>query len=140
MTKEKIKKIFNLIGIAFCVCLIVIGIVFIACPAKSYNCETPKDAIFGADFYTYEYDATSKAATNAAVAARNIRELGGMLAIYVGVFYIMSGLLLGLYCTKSLLLCMTDSKAMLIKAPEPEKEAVKVLPEEPTETQMPDNV
>lgn len=72
--------------------LILAGIVFALTPPDSFRSQSVSDHAFGADYYTYEYEATQAAANNAAVAANNLREMGTAQAHYVGVAFIMAGL------------------------------------------------
>ena len=88
----KKERTWNLIGFVAGLILIVVGIVYIATPADHYYTSTTDSATFGADFYTYEYRATRAAADNAAVAANNLRELGGKLALYNGTLFMVLGL------------------------------------------------
>ena len=88
----KKERTWNLIGFVAGLILIVVGIVYIATPADHYSTSTTDSATFGADFYTYEYRATRAAASNAAVAANNLRELGGKLALYNGTLFMVLGL------------------------------------------------
>ena len=88
----KKERTWNLIGFVAGMILILVGIVYIATPADHYYTSSTDSAAFGADFYTYEYRATRAAADNAAVAANNLRELGGKLALYNGTLFMVLGL------------------------------------------------
>ena len=88
----KKERTWNLIGFVAGMILILVGIVYIATPADHYYTSSTDSAAFGADFYTYEYRATQAAASNAAVAANNLRELGGKLALYNGTLFMVLGL------------------------------------------------
>ena len=88
----KKERTWNLIGFVAGMILILVGIVYIATPAYHYYTSSTDSAAFGADFYTYEYRATQAAASNAAVAANNLRELGGKLALYNGTLFMVLGL------------------------------------------------
>ena len=91
--QAKRKNIWDLLGFIVGLALALAGIVFLATPAETYSTHSPDMASFGADFYTYQYDATRDAALNAAVTANNLRELGGKLAVYSGVFFMAAGAL-----------------------------------------------
>lgn len=108
MTKRNIEKIFAIIGVALAVAIIITGICFIASPASSYSTDSGDEVKFGADFYTYMYDVTRIAARNAAVTANNLSEIGDVMAIYSGMFFIFSGLLAGLCSTKKLVLILAE--------------------------------
>ena len=88
------EKTWSLIGMAVGLIVILIGFVFMATPADSYTTESTDYASFGADYYTYEYDATRAAASNAAVTANNLRELSSKLALYSGMFFVVLGVLI----------------------------------------------
>ncbi len=96
------KKFFNLLGVIIGVVTIILGIVFISTPADTYRTSIPDEASFGADFYTYEYEATRIVAVNAAVTANNIRELSYKLALYSGSLFIVAGLLILIYYLEKL--------------------------------------
>lgn len=98
----KVKDLLNLAGAFVGIVMIIFGVIFIATPADSYSTKTTDYASFGADFYTYEYDATRAAATNAAVTANNLRELGEKVALYAGFAFIFSGLFAVLHFAKQL--------------------------------------
>ena len=95
------EKTWSLIGMAVGLIVILIGFVFMATPADSYTTESTDYASFGADYYTYEYDATRAAASNAAVTANNLRELSSKLALYSGMFFVVLGVLIVLPNAKS---------------------------------------
>ena len=78
----KREKIFNLIGIIIGIAIIIVGctVMFdkhVTAPNLNNDnvnisvSDTTSDASFGADFYTYEYDATQAAANNTAISADN---------------------------------------------------------------------
>jgi len=96
------KKIWNLVGAIVGVIVIIMGIAFIFTPADTFSTESVKDASFGADFYTYEYQATQAAAHNTAVTANNMRELGEKLALYAGMAFVVAGLLITLHFLKEM--------------------------------------
>ncbi|MBR2415043.1 MAG: hypothetical protein IKB13_11130 [Clostridia bacterium] len=110
------KKMLNIIGAVIGVIVIILGVVFIATPADSYYTDSADYASFGADFYTYQYQATRDAVTNTAVTANNIRELGEKVALYAGMAFILAGLLIVLYFAKNLLDCC-PAKAQPIASP-----------------------
>ena len=84
------EKTWSLIGMAVGLIVILIGFVFMATPADSYTTESTDYASFGADYYTYEYDATRAAA----VTANTLRELSSKLALYSGMFFVVLGVLI----------------------------------------------
>ena len=84
------EKTWSLIGMAVGLIVILIGLVFMATPADSYTTESTDYASFGADYYTYEYDATRAAA----VTANTLRELSSKLALYSGMFFVVLGVLI----------------------------------------------
>lgn len=92
--KLKSVKFWNMVGIIAGVAIIVLGIVLACMPADSYTTQTNnKSVTFGADYYTYQYEASSNAATNAAAAANNLRQIGEKLALYAGLLFVVIGLL-----------------------------------------------
>lgn len=94
------KNIWSWVGVCVGVIILTVGIVFCSSAPESYNTKSVEDVSFGADFYTYEYAATRIAASNAAIAANNIRELGMFFAKYAGFFFIAMGLLVILHYIK----------------------------------------
>ena len=96
------KKIWNIVGAAIGVVVIIMGIVFAATPANTYSTDSADTASFGADFYTYQYKATKIVAQNAAVTANNLREVGEKMALYAGMAFIVAGLLITLHFVKEL--------------------------------------
>ena len=96
----KKESLWNLIGLILGLAIVIAGVIFAAAPADSYHTSSPKSAEFGADFYTYQYDATRIAADNAAVTANNIRELGHAIALYTGFSFIFAGLLIAVHFGK----------------------------------------
>lgn len=98
--REKRRNIWDLLGFIVGLAMILAGIVFLATPAETYSTRTPDSASFGADFYTYQYDATRATAQNAAVTANNLRELGGKLAAYSGTFFLAAGALTAIHYGK----------------------------------------
>lgn len=80
-------------GIIIGIAMILMGLIFAMTPPESYSTETADYASFGADYYTYQYEATKIVARNAAVTANNIRELGEELALYFGVAFMFAGAL-----------------------------------------------
>lgn len=99
---QKTGKIWNILGLILGFAVVVMGIVLIFTPAHSFSASSADYASFGADFYSYQYDATRIAAGNAAVTANNIRELGGKLALYAGLAFVITGLLIVLHYAKCL--------------------------------------
>lgn len=84
----------NLIGCILGVVILLVGVVFCVTPPDSYNTTSTDYATFGADYYTYQYDATRAVASNAAVTANNLREIGRAQARYVGVLLMVIGALI----------------------------------------------
>lgn len=97
----KNQKLWNFIGLVLGLVIVITGIIFACAPADSYSTSYPtKDVEFGADFYTYQYEATRFAAKNTATTANNIRELGHALALYAGFSFIFGGLLVMIHFGK----------------------------------------
>lgn len=96
------EKVWYGMGCILSVLVIIAGIVFALTPPESYRTKSISDHIFGADFYTYEYEATQIAGTNSAVAANNLRELGIAQAHYVGVAFVAMGLFALLHFARKL--------------------------------------
>lgn len=108
----KNAKTWNLAGFAVGILAIILGIVFLTSPADTYETTSPgRDTTFGADFYTYEYSATRAAASNAAITANNLRELGGKLALYSGFLFILAGALTAVHFGKAYFTAEQDGAA-----------------------------
>ncbi|MBR1764412.1 MAG: hypothetical protein IJ746_03360 [Ruminococcus sp.] len=60
----KAKKVFSGVGIVGAAAQIIISVIAIFTELEYHSYGYLKDTAFGADFYTYEYDATRKAADN----------------------------------------------------------------------------
>lgn len=106
----KNQKLWNFIGLVLGLVIVITGIIFACTPADSYSTSYPaKEVEFGADFYTYQYEATRFAAKNTAITANNIRELGHALALYAGFFFIFSGLLVVVYFGKKFFCAECDA-------------------------------
>lgn len=105
------EKTWNLIGVILGLAVIVVGLVFMFTPAHSYSTNSTDYATFGADYYTYQYSATRTVASNAAVTANNLRELGEKLAVYAGTFFMILGALISLNYGKKLLVCEAPAAA-----------------------------
>ena len=95
-TMEK-EKTWSAIGLLLGIIVVVVGIIFMATPAAEYGTNTPEYASFGADYYTYQYDATRDAAINVGVVAENLRAMSAKLALYAGFGFVVLGLLLCLH-------------------------------------------
>lgn len=107
-------KTWNLAGLAVGIVAIILGIFFLTSPADTYETTSPgRDTSFGGDFYTYEYSATRAAASNAAITANNLRELGGKLALYSGFLFILAGALTVVHFGKA---CFADGQPEKAKA------------------------
>lgn len=89
----KKEKVWNLMGLVLGLVILIVGIVFAVTPPDSYSTTSTEYASFGGDYYTYEYDATRAAASNAAVTANNLREIGAAQAKYFGFLFITVGAL-----------------------------------------------
>ncbi len=134
------KRTWDLIGVLLGVVILIVGITFYATPPDSFSTSYASSAAFGADFYTYQYDATRIAADNAAVTANNIRELGKTMAHYAGFFFIAAGLLTLVHFGKNYFavedaapIAAEDASAVSVPAPLPEEEpAAADVPEEPS--------
>lgn len=91
--KLKSVKFWNMLGMIAGIAIIILGIVIVLTPADSYTTSTSIDVKFGADYYTYQYEASRNAAGNAAAAANNLREVAQKLALYTGLLFVVMGLL-----------------------------------------------
>lgn len=109
------NKIWDYLGLCVGIFAIVVGIVFLLTPPDSYYTSSADVASFGADYYTYQYDATRIVASNAAVAANNIRELGVALSNYSGFFFIITGMLVLIHYGK---ICFSEYTAPVSKIEE----------------------
>ena len=93
MSILKNKKMWDLAGMVLGLIILIAGIVFMSSPPDSYNTRTTDYASFGGDYYTYQYDATCVVASNTAVTANNLREIGEALAKYFGFLFVAVGAL-----------------------------------------------
>ena len=143
----KAKKRLNMLGVLIGLVVIVFGVLCIANPADSYNTQSADYASFGADYYTYQYQATRDAVSNTAVTANNIRELGEMIATYAGAAFIVAGLLIMIYFSKANVdlklekeliakpLAVPPAETVFDYTPQPEAQpVVEAQPDAPTET------
>lgn len=106
----KSERVWHGIGCGLSVLLIILGIAFALTPPQSYRTKSGRDNIsFGADFYTYEYEATQIAGSNSAVAANNLREIGVAQAHYVGTAFVASGLFGLLHFARKLVMALPES-------------------------------
>ena len=137
----KRKNIWDLLGVVVGLALVLAGIVFLATPAETYSTRSTDVASFGADFYTYQYDATRAAAQNAGATANNLRELGGKLATYSGTFFLAAGALTiihyGRRCFAVGAPAAPEAPVVPGDAPEVEAEAVQPAASAPPEDQQP---
>lgn len=104
------EKTWVVIGLLLGIVVVVVGIVFMATPAAEYGTNTPEYASFGADYYTYQYDATRDAAINIGVVADNLRAMSAKLALYAGFGFVVLGLLLCLHYGQKLALVAVPSE------------------------------
>ena len=96
------EKFWNMAGAIFGVIVLLVGIIFMCTPADTYHTNSADSATFGADYYTYQYEATKIVAGNTAVTANNLRELGEKLATYAGFGFVVAGILIILNYGKKL--------------------------------------
>lgn len=87
------KKIWNFLGMAIGLALIIAGIVLMSNPPASSGTRDTDYATFGGDFYTYEYDATRSVARNAEATAVNVIRLGEFIAKATGIAMMAAGAL-----------------------------------------------
>ncbi len=87
------KKAINIIGMIIGVISIAAGIAFAAVPSAGSSTSTPRSAAFGADYYTYQYEATEYAARNAAATAKNVASLAYRINLMGGAAFILAGAL-----------------------------------------------
>lgn len=82
MKHDKLTRIISLIGIVAGLLVIIFGIIVMSSYSGSWSSTTTS---FGADFYTYSYQATARA-------GNNVRELGEMMQQAFGFILIAMGL------------------------------------------------
>ena len=99
------KKILNFFGIILGIAAIVFGVMFITDPPYSYSTTTSDYASFGADYYTYQYQATRDAVRNTGATANTLGNIGEELALYAGMAFILAGLFIMIYFMKSMIDC-----------------------------------
>lgn len=80
-------------------------------PADVYSINYADSASFGADFYTYQYEATQIAANNVATLTNGLGHVAEKLALYSGCFFVIVGLLITLHYAK-LVLMSTEEKVV----------------------------
>ncbi|MBE6813558.1 MAG: hypothetical protein E7523_11860 [Ruminococcaceae bacterium] len=103
------KKYLNSFGILIGVVVILIGVLCISYPADSYKSTYIADnASFGADFYTYQYQATRDVTSNTAAIDATIDDLSEKVARYAGAAFITAGLLIMIYFFKELIDMMPE--------------------------------
>ena len=107
------KKIFgiviSIIGILAGIASIAAGVSFAVSPSGSRSTKDPRHAVFGADFYTYQYEATEYAAYNAGATAKTVGDMSEKLALYAGAAFILAGVLTVLhYGNRCAELCLSD--------------------------------
>ncbi|MBQ3049381.1 MAG: hypothetical protein IJC94_05445 [Oscillospiraceae bacterium] len=112
-------KGFNVVGVLLGIAVVIWGIVFMFTPADHYSTYSSKSASFGADYYTYQYEATVDAVHNTAVTANNIRDIGRKLAVYSGSAFVVGGLLIVLHYGKCLAVCSASAEDAKKEAPAP---------------------
>lgn len=95
------KRTWDLIGCILGLSVLVVGLAFLTTPPDAYSTRSADYAVFGADYYTYQYEATQIVAENVATTANNLREIGTAFARYTGVFFIMSGALILIHYGKN---------------------------------------
>ena len=130
------EKTWAVIGLLLGIAVVVVGIVFMATPAAEYGTNTPEYASFGADYYTYQYDATRDAAINVGVVADNLRAMSEKLALYAGFGFVVLGLLLCLHYGQKLVLATAPSgEAAAMEEPSEVAAEIdeSILPNEETE-------
>ena len=125
----KKEKTWAVIGLLLGIIVVVVGVVFMATPAAEYGTNTPEYASFGADYYTYQYDATRDAAINIAVVAENLRAMSAKLALYAGFGFVVAGLLLCMHYGQKLALAGKNKDAVMEAGSEPVPEFDEVLPQ-----------
>ena len=81
------KRTWDLIGCILGLSVLVVGLAFLTTPPDAYSTRSADYAVFGADYYTYQYEATQIVAENVATTANNLREIGTAFARYTGVFF-----------------------------------------------------
>ena len=116
------EKKWYLLGVLLGILVIVAGIIFMATPAKAYGGSTPEYASFGADYYTYQYDATRDVASNVRVVTEAVNELSASVSLYAGAAFVVAGLLILLSNGKKLAMLKAETAPVFIPF-EPEQEA-----------------
>lgn len=104
----KAAKTWNVIGVLVGLCICIAGCVFYTNPAPSYFTYSTKDATFGGDYYTYQYEATQVVAKNTKATANTVMEMSAAQAQYYGTLFIVLGALTTLHYGK--LCCVEENK------------------------------
>ena len=103
------QKFWNFAGIVLGIALIVAGVIFMLTPDGSLRTSYPaREVEFGADFYTYQYEATKIAASNVASVVNGLGTLAGKLALYSGFFFIVFGCMITLHYGKLVVMAMEE--------------------------------
>jgi len=96
----KKKEILTLMGLILSLALIATGIVILCMSTSHYSILTADSAEFGADFYTYIYEAAQKAANSSIKSARILSECFDLLKTAFGMGFIFAGLFSGIHFLK----------------------------------------
>ena len=130
-------KLWDILGAVIGAIAILVGLALSAAAPEHYSTDSSDGrASFGADFYTYIYSAADAAASNTAVTANNLREMGATQAKQVGACLMLLGALVVVHYSKSYF-CTPEpvAAAALEDVPAPEGAPVPdaEVPEDPAE-------
>ena len=109
MALLKTEKFWNMAGAILGVIVLLVGIIFMCTPPETYSTRSAESVTFGADYYTYQYEATKYAVSNTAITANNIRELGKAISGYAGFGFVVAGLLITMNYGKKLVMALPET-------------------------------
>ena len=119
----KKQRTWDLIGMIAGVVILVLGIVVLAVKAPEYSFNWADSASFGADYYTYQYEATEYAANNAASIGRTLRGMAVAMNRGLGFLVLSIGLLAVIHYGKAFFTAAAPEKPTAAQAAKTEPSA-----------------
>ena len=119
----KKQRTWDLIGMIAGAVILVLGIVVLAVKAPEYSFNWADSASFGADYYTYQYEATEYAANNAASIGRTLRGMAVAMNRGLGFLVLSIGLLAVIHYGKAFFTAAAPEKPTAAQAAKTEPSA-----------------
>lgn len=119
----KKQRTWDLIGMIAGAVILVLGIVVLAVKAPEYSFNWADSASFGADYYTYQYEATEYAANNAASIGRTLRGMAVAMNRGLGFLVLSIGLLAVIHYGKAFFTAAAPEKPTAAQAAKTESSA-----------------